>query len=465
MAQETCGNDINTDAASFSHRFEQGSLRAKKTLRLVPGADVSTIAVVEGEVLLPVTTTTKTLLVAADTDLTSIEKATIVQDGMQLRIKSIEGDRVSFVVSGDQQRLLAVRGLNADKRYLQAKGSSSMGDIHSGKKSVSANYQGEVAFVEVVVAVKQQPLEYRFRFNQSLPLQKSQSYAQQPQLPQPYHLDDWSNVLELAKSLEPEQKNSAWLGEPLVRQRTEVGLLSLFPSEVTRGFGGYALRGYVQLDMPYVQALDGYQGRAVFSANQLNLVNHDPVKVSYEQNLVMNFKGFGNNYKNSNKTEAELRQELYLQGNQQMSIPLGEAGESLKGAQLHSIEGELQLKLPKNIAAQMFDAVTLGHRLSSEGLTLKVIELAVGGIKLSAEGDTSKVMDILVLDKEGKQIGHGASFSEEMRSGMNSSGDQQPPRLVSDLRFNGELAALQVVMVTDTVTQRYPVTLSVHEQE
>lgn len=454
MVPETCGREINSDPASFEPSFQKGDLSAKKTIRLLPEVSTDSIAVVEGEVSLPIAIKTRTTVISSEDG-----EMTIEEGDMYLRIKSLEGSTVRFVISGDEQRLLSVRGLNGDGQYLQRASSSSMGDANRGKKNVTAQFQGTIASVEVVTAVEWMPIQHQFQITRPRPLQNDASFQREPETPQPYDLNDWSNVLELARTLEPNPGNSEWLGAPQTVQRTETGILSLFRTEISPGFKGYGANGYVKLDMPFVEALDGYQGRVVLAIEELGFADHDPVAVDFRQGIPLSFTGFGDNYKNSNKTQAELRKDIYLDGQTQFSVPLGAEGEALAGATLRSVSGELIYRLPQSFQSATMESITLGDTLSASDTSITVIGLATGSVTLTVDGDVGDVLKILVLDAEGKQIGDGSHFSEEMLSGMRSMDDDTPRRMVSKITFNGEPEALRLITVTDTAERRYPVTL------
>ncbi len=455
LAKETCGNKINSDPAEMTSYSSDGAVEAKKTVRLVPAAKVGNIAKIEGRIDLAIATQTQATLIAADSD-----KMVVEQGDMYLRIKSIEGNSVSFVVSGNQQRLLSVRGLNAKKQYLQGSGKSSFGDSQS--KSMNVTYKGNVKFVEIVSTVKYKKTSKRFTITNVLPLQRKNEFASLPKAIKPYNLRDWSVVKAVAKSFKPNATSFQWLGEAQYKKSLKLGLMSVYPMKVSKGFNGYNLRGNIKFEMPYVSALEKIAGRVLFEINSLSFENIPPIPVDYMLPFEMNFNGFGNQYKDQSKPEAELRKSIYLHAYQQLKIPLSEEGKTLVDSKLTSLTGDLVFRLPQKVSSQTLNSVALGKRIFVNGVVYKIVELASGGLKVSAEGDVRSLLDIRLLDKEGKQLGNGSSFNEENQMGLQDK--EFEPRLLADIRFQGEPDKMQIIYAASETEKRYSVTLKQPKQ-
>ncbi len=447
---ETCGNKINSDPAEMTSYSSDGAVEAKKTVRLIPRAKVDDIAHIEGRIDLAIATQTNTTIIAADSNDMVVE-----QGDMYLRIKSIEGNSVSFVVSGNQQRLLSVRAMNAKKQYLQGSGKSSFGDSQS--KSMNVTFKGNVKFVEIVSAVNYKKVRKRFTINNILPLQRKNQFASLPKKIKPYNLRDWSVVKAMVKTFKPNAKSFQWLGEAQYKKSLKLGLMSVYPMEVSRGFNGHNLRGNIKFEMPYVSALEKMAGRVLFDIKSLSFENNPPMSVDYTLPFELNFNGFGNQYKDQSKSEAELRNAIYLHAYQQLEIPLFEEGEALLGSKLNSLTGDLVFRLPQEVSSQTLNSVALGQRLYVNGVTYKIVEMAAGVLKVSAEGDVSSLLEIRILDKDGKQLGDGSSFNEERQMGLQNK--EFKPRLLADIRFQGEPEKMQVIYAASEAVKRYSVTL------
>ncbi len=450
LAVETCGNKINSDPAEMTSYSSDGAVEAKKTVRLLPIAKVDDIAQLEGRIDLAIATQTNTAILAADSDEMVVE-----QGDMYLRIKSIEGNSVNFVVSGNQQRLLSVRAMNANKQYLQGSGKSSFGDSQS--KSMNVTYKGNVKFVEIVSAVNYKRVKKRFTITNALPLQRKNEFASLPTTIKPYSLRDWSAVKAMAKTFKPNATSFQWLGEAQYKRSLKLGVMSVYPMKVSRGFNGHSLRGNIKFEMPYVSALEKMAGRVLFDIKSLSFENTAPIAVDYILPFEMNFTGFGNQYKDQNKSEAELRKSIYLHAYQQLEIPLFKEGKALLDTKLNSLTGDLVFRLPQEVSSQSLNSIALGKRLIVNGVTYKIVEMAAGVLKVSAEGDVRSLLDIRILDKDGKQLGNGSSFNEERQMGLQDK--EFKPRLLADIRFQGEPEKMQVIYAASEAVKRYSVTL------
>ena len=464
LAVETCGSSINTDPAEMTALSSDGMIEAKKTVRLIPEMKVEDIASIQGLINLTVATDTQTHIIAGTSD-----EMTVEQHDMYLRIKTMEGNNVSFVVSGDQKRLLSIRAMNANKQYLSRSGSSSFGDEQS--KNVSTNYHGDVAYVEVISAVTYKKIRKRFTITNPLPLQRDNTFASSPKPITPYNLSDWPAVKKAAKTFKPNPNTHAWLGALKVEERLAAGILSVYDMEISNGFRGPSLRGNIKFDMPYMAALENIAGRVLFDIKKLTFTGNEPVLLDHMEPFSMSFTGFGNAYKDNSKSEAQLRKTIYLSGYQQLNIDLGEKDNAEKGkalsgkaaeeSKISSITGDIVLKLPKKVMSKTITPVTLGKRFFANAVTYNVIELSSDEVTISAEGDTQSLLDIRVLDKDGNKIGNGAKFYEELLFGQQDKTNK--PRMLSDVRFNGEPAEMQFIYATSDEEKRYAVTLDLTE--
>lgn len=94
---------------------------------------------------------------------------TLDAHGVQLRFLSAGPSRLHFQVTGNTAALLQVNALNADGKVLAANNAVRGDAAFSSGKTVSIDYQGEIAGAEIVIASKIQPKNYPFSIARLFP--------------------------------------------------------------------------------------------------------------------------------------------------------------------------------------------------------------------------------------------------------------------------------------------------------
>ncbi|MEN8136143.1 MAG: hypothetical protein ABFS18_11505 [Thermodesulfobacteriota bacterium] len=122
----------------FSSFDERASLT--KRVRLVKGTVLKDIARIKGRLSFSVPTKVGRFKLPAETG------ASIEHNGVRVYLNGIKGSNVSYQVSGEQGRLLEVRGLNNSGQVLQGSWSSGIGG------RMTRGYKGEVKGVELFIA-------------------------------------------------------------------------------------------------------------------------------------------------------------------------------------------------------------------------------------------------------------------------------------------------------------------------
>ena len=177
LREETCGPDRNDAPAilnsdkSFSHNAGRTTttlnLKGEKSVRLATGVTLNEVASMEGTVRLRMATTTETVRIVVPS-----ADQVYSDHGLRVQFKESKPGEISYNLSGETDRLLALRALNGSGQYLNGGGVASSSGFGSPGRSVSRDFQGQIATVELVVAKAVDAREFAFRIDGALPASK-----------------------------------------------------------------------------------------------------------------------------------------------------------------------------------------------------------------------------------------------------------------------------------------------------
>src|SRR6185437_7219980 len=156
LLHQECGRQRNSEPADFSS-VSAPRLQASKTVQLIAGTGARAIERVDGHIELRWPTRTETIRLAHPAMGTLIEK-----DGVALRLTKVAGRSVGYEVSGERDRLLALRALNAAGQPLDRTMMAASDFLFGDGRTVEANYAGSIDAVELVLAAEEHELSYRF---------------------------------------------------------------------------------------------------------------------------------------------------------------------------------------------------------------------------------------------------------------------------------------------------------------
>jgi hypothetical protein len=156
LKREDCGRERNGKPAEFTSPLLP-RLSATKTVRLVPGADARALQRIAGHIALRLPTRTEAVTVAAPKAGTVVEKY-----GARVSINQVAGGTLSYQITGDRNRVLLIRALNAKGQPL-AHHMKMSGDLLFGSGSAGrTDYSGSIAALEIVFAAEEQSAEFPF---------------------------------------------------------------------------------------------------------------------------------------------------------------------------------------------------------------------------------------------------------------------------------------------------------------
>ena len=135
-----------------------------KSIRLRPGVRIGDVAAVEGEVRLRLPSGIEIIQLSAP-----FAGQAIDAPGVRIKFADSGKDGIQYEISGQTDRILAVRALNESNQYLRRGMSFASGRLMGPGKTVGVQFAGEPAFVEVVLAREDVSRDYAFSLEEVAP--------------------------------------------------------------------------------------------------------------------------------------------------------------------------------------------------------------------------------------------------------------------------------------------------------
>jgi hypothetical protein len=155
LRDEPCGRDRNGRPAEFEAGLED-QYQARKTVRLVPSADMAKITTASGVVTLRLPTKVESVRLSRPAG----QRA--ARGGATVTIAAVSGRHVAYQVSGDARRVLEIRALDGAGRPLERRERLEQASPF-GPRSGTLGFSAPVEQVEVFFAVEEQRRTFPFR--------------------------------------------------------------------------------------------------------------------------------------------------------------------------------------------------------------------------------------------------------------------------------------------------------------
>ena len=380
-------------------------LELRKKIRLKKGLDFSTVRTLKAEIDLNLPTRTEIVSFAKP----AMNKV-ISKYATRILFKPSADDVLNYIISGNEQRVLAVRALNKKHQYLSNASVSSMTNIFGAGRSVTQNVQGHIAFIEVVYASAVEHLVYPLSMSQFPP------YAQDGEWKYPLEAvklssrANWNSLYQDYPSITLETQNS-WYGKPQATWHDGPFNLGLYALKTNRHFG---TSGRILLRTPVIDEL-----RHNFSALEVvinNPLKNKPLKNEQAENgqsgfYLLEAKGY---YMNS---EFILdRNKPYMDTTINFKLPYKNEKKPLT-----AIEGEIIVHLPLSKHSSSFSDLNIGALWEDEGVKVRLVRLSNTIMGFEVSGSKERLLHISLLDKDNNRIsmasikhGFGSKQSEQI---------------------------------------------------
>ncbi|MCZ6454615.1 MAG: hypothetical protein O6909_10280 [Alphaproteobacteria bacterium] len=379
LREETCGPDRNDEPAilnsdkSFSYNAGRTTttlnLKGEKSVRLATGVTLSEVASIEGTVRLRMATTTETIRIVVPST-----GQVYADHGLRVQFKESKPGEISYNLSGETDRLLALRALNGSGQYLNGGGVASSSGFGSPGRSVSRDFQGHIATVELVVAKAVDAREFAFRIDGALPATKD------------LFLSDFHRVSVGTTTAFRERHGQRRLASKCSQGRKVFDLApyQICFREVVSYFGNIK-RVSLDLRVPQDPVI-----RDNLSAVELRIDQLETGDGTVVEFPVGGFETF------SNPTdEHSFSQSFFLDGD----VP-----EGFDASSVTALTGRVRLRIPTAIETLSLDATILGSSAEVGSTKVRLTGYRDGVAQIEIDGPRERLVQILATKAEDKPV-------------------------------------------------------------
>ena len=391
LREELCGPARNAVMASLStmrdKEFKNNEwisksigVQGNKSVRLKPNVTLSDVALIKGHVAIQAATktSTKTLQVP-------LFRKTIQTGSVRMFFRKNTPSGVRYTLSGDSNKILAVRAKNAKGQYLASDGSSAVG---SDTKMVSKRFKGKVASVEVVVADAMQTKDYPFEISQVGP-----RYGKEGDGRTQVDLMVTSKKHFLRRHKDMQYKEEDCKDKQKFRAGTFMVCMDKFGSQWGRQVGGV-----FDVFAPYDEALQNDISAGQLSVDSVITDTGEEIKFDKKENINFTYL-FESKYNNKTKEWDIVNRRLHG------SSRLFSDSAALKDKNISKVKGTLTIRLPEHTSYFDLGAGNLGiTEKSKNGIYAKISAYEDWNTYIDLHGPVEDVMRFLPYSKNGKVL-------------------------------------------------------------
>ena len=374
-------------------------LSAKKKIKLKKGVKQAQIKSINGEIKLNLATKVERKeLVKED------KNQLLKQFNSRILFKPSNAQTLSYTLSGSTENILAIRALNKDRKYLSRSSMTAMDNAFSAGRSVTQEYAGHIAFIEVVYAAKLIALNYPIEIKQLPPYPTPEQGVYELEGFQVSTLEKWDKEYQ---GLEPLSfaKEHNWLGKQNARWHAGPLNLALYALKTSRFWG---TTGSLQIKTHRIDEL------------QHNLSALE-IFIEYPQPDKKGYRGKSYYYPLEAKghyVEKEFvpdEKQPYMDGQLAFSLPYKNDKIPLK-----TLKGEVNIHLPISTHSVTFTNLGIGAIWEDEGLRLKLVRLGNDEMEFKVLNKRSRLLKLILLNADNKRISSASiyrSSHDEQRDG------------------------------------------------
>ncbi len=443
LAERECGDTGKNEETFFSRRgavknafvdeaqIAYNELEVSRKVKLRQGIKFSQVKSLLGQVELNLTTETHTEQFAR------LEQNKVVSVyGSRILFKPSAIDTLSYVLSGDEKRVLAVRALNKKQQYLsRTSTSSSMSNLLASGRSIIEKYQGEIAFIEVVYAKSLELISYPVEISRFPPYPSEDFRTYQLQPAKLSSVADWNSNYDDTLALPITQEND-WHEGPF-----NLALSGLKTSQ------HWGTSGRITIKTPLIDELQHNLSVLELYFRYPEVTENGAVGKSYYYQL----KAEG--YYLKGEFIPDVLQP-YLQG--QFSFVLPYKKEQLP---LKEIMGDIIVHLPLSKHSSSYSDMSIGAQWEDEGVSTRIVRLGNGVMEFAVTGNRSRLLQITLLDAKNQRLSTTdirSGFQEGFQSGL----QEQEGNII--VNYKGTPAKALLTVSEGQQTRRYPFLLKLN---
>lgn len=431
LKREDCGRERNGKPAEFTSSLPP-RLSATKTVHLIAGADARALQRIAGHIALRLPTKTDAVTITDPKAGAVVEKY-----GARVSISQVVGGNLSYQITGERDRVLLIRALNAKGQPL-AHTMKMSGDLLFGSGLAGrTDFSGSIAALEIVLAAEEKSAEFPFALTNF-------SLAGEPR---PLARDDTPEFQPYSRQALRQQYASGAIWKPLPPPEKPQPRLAATQAEAFEIALEKAQRFYQVSFSMSVRGPDAPGFRRRFDLGQLQLT-----RVVLKDGSVLTPPG-------PDAASAQPDRSVWAQPLRFMSSPkqgVLAASENFsvdskaKPEDLQSLEGSLSLRFPITLDTLRLDELSVGQSVKSGDATVTVRARGRQSLTLETNQGPERVVYVRLLDAQGQVL----MFSGPEISGLPDGGAQ-----LELSPFNAPARA-EIVIAREIETETLPFSLA-----
>ena len=444
LAEAKCGEAANKSGTFFSSwgaarstyvngkQITYNEIDARQKVKLKQGVNFSQVASLQGQVELNLAIETQVEQFAR-----TAQNKVLSAYGSRVLFRPDAADTLSYTLSGDESRVLAIRAMNKNKQYLSRSSRSAMDNLIGSGRSVTEKYQGEIAFVEVVYAQKLEKVIYPLEISKFPPYPSEGKWRYNSELVKTSTVEDWNmDYLGVpAQDIIPENN---WQGEQQAVWQDAPFSLALYGLKTSKHWG---TPGQLTIKTPVMDELRHNLSALEVYFNYPEASENGDIGKSYYYQLKA--KGY---YMNGKFIDDVSKP--YMEGQLAFNLPLPL---SYKQDQLpvKEISGDIIVHLHVSEHNSSHADMSIGAHWQDEGVGVKIVRIANELIEFEVTGNRSRLLQITLLGEEGDWLS-----TSDIHYGAFAASKKQEGNIIVNYKGNPVKALLTVS--EGQQTRRYP---------
>jgi hypothetical protein len=416
LREERCGPDRNGVPGHLTAGLLSDFVEGVKTVRLVPTASLDLVERIAGRVEFELPVRTATVRMPANVG------AVLESEGASLELTGVAPDRFSYRVTGDVARLIHVRGLDAERRPLEAREAFELPRLAGDGRVGARAYQGGLATVEALFALETEPAAYPFALASARPGSDGEEQ----------HVESSSFIRYSTEQYEAEfgKLSGSW---PPDRRAVSTATAGPFSVGLDGFEAGKDVAARLTVIAPNVPNLTYHATALELALTGVGLVDGRVVSPSEDAVAREHARALLNARRQFGRTDVEARTRLAT----------GVADDATGVARL---DGQVVLRIPQVVDSFELAAVEPGKSVVSKGTVVSLRELGRDRLTLQLSGPLERFFSVRAFAADGHELA-----SEE--TNVPSPASPGP----HELRFevHGQPARVVVQLVRDHSERRY----------
>ena len=403
-------------------------LEVRQKVKLKKGIKFSQVKSLTGEIELNLATQTQ-IKEFVKTDQNRI----VSEYGTRILFKPSAVDSLSYTVSGNDKNLLLVRALNKKKEYLSRMSRSSMENLFASGYSETQQYQGEIAFVEVVYATQFEKITYPFVISKFPPYPSEKQWKYELEFTKLSSIANWNKSYQDLAPLDLTEENN-WHGEIQASWHNGPMNLALYGLKTSKHWG---TTGQLTIKTPLIDELrHNLSALEVYirypQASETGAMGHSYYYPLKAKGYYMNGEFIPN------------KDKPYMDGQLSFTLPYNN-----EKTPLTEIHGDIIVHIPVSKHSSSYSDMSIGAQWEDEGVRTKIVRLGNEIMEFEVSGNRERLLQITLLDSNNQRI----STADIRQSQMQNKGGN------IILNYHGIPVKAMLTVSEGQQTKRYPFNL------